>query len=425
MSFAAGRHFLQVPGPSDVPDRVLRAIAAPTIDHRGPAFASLAVEVTEGLKAVFRTTGPVVIYPSSGTGAWEAALANTLSPGDRVLMFETGHFATLWKQMAERLSLAVDFIPGDWRHGVSSVAVEAALAEDSDHAIKAVCCVHNETSTGVTSNVLAVRRIMDALGHPALLMVDTVSSLASIDYRHDEWGVDVTVASSQKGLMLPPGLAFNAIGERALAASKAAELRRSYWRWEDMLASNRTGAFAYTPATNLLFGLKEALTILFEEGLDAVFARHAIHARATRTAVDAWGLDIQSLDPAEHSATVTAVVMPDGHDADVFRQLVLDRFNMSLGAGLGRTRGRIFRIGHLGSFNALMLAGTLSGIEMGLAAFGVPHRRGGVQAALDILSRPIGVSDTPTPAASGRLASARSHQTRPVEQASTATLEKE
>lgn len=382
----SGRHFLQIPGPTNVPDRVLRAIDRPTIDHRGPEFAALGKAVLEGMKNVFKTAGDVVIYPSSGTGAWEAALVNTLSPGDRVLMAETGHFAALWKRLAERLSLAVDFLPGDWRHGVDAAAIEASLRDDGAHAIKAVCVVHNETSTGVTSRIAEVRAALDRVGHPALLMVDTISSLASIDYRHDEWGVDVTVGGSQKGLMLPPGLGFNAISAKALAASRTARLPRSYWDWQEMLRVNPSGYFPYTPATNLLYGLHESLEMLFAEGLDNVFARHRRHAEATRRAVRAWGLDVLCLDAAEYSASLTAVLMPEGHDADAFRRVVLDRFDMSLGQGLGKLAGRIFRIGHLGWFNDLMLCGTLSGVEMGLGLAGVPHRRGGVQAALDYLA---------------------------------------
>lgn len=387
MSFRTGRHFLQIPGPTNVPDRILRAVSRAVIDHRGPEFAKLGAAVLEGLKAIFKTTNPIVIYPASGTGAWEAALVNSLSPGDKVLMFETGHFATLWRQLAERLSLVVDSVPGDWRHGVSASHVEAKLAEDRRREIKAVCCVHNETSTGVTSDIRAVRKAMDAAGHHALLLVDTVSSLASMDYRHDEWGVDVTVAGSQKGLMLPPGLGFNALSDKALKASKTAALPRSYWRWEDMLGPNQSGFFPYTPATNLLFGLHEALAMLREEGLDSVFARHATHAAAVRAAVRAWGLEVLCANPAEYSSSLTAVVMPGSHDADEFRRIVLDRFDMSLGSGLGKLKGSVFRIGHLGSFNDLMLAGTLSGVEMGLALAAVPHRRGGVQAALDSLCK--------------------------------------
>ena len=381
----SGRHFLQIPGPTNVPDRVLRAIDRPTIDHRGPEFAALGKAVLSGMKQVFRTDGPVVIYPASGTGAWEAALVNTLSPGDRVLMAETGHFAQLWKRLAERLALAVEFVPGDWRHGVDPAQIEQRLRADGSHAIKAVCVVHNETSTGVTTRIADVRAAIDRARHPALFMVDTISSLGSMDYRHDEWGVDVTVGGSQKGLMLPPGLSFNAIGTKALAASKNARLARSYFDWSEMLASNAKGYFPYTPATNLLYGLHEALAMLAEEGLDHVFARHARHAEATRRAVRAWGLELLCLEPAEYSASLTAVLMPDGHDADAFRRVTLDRFDLSLGQGLGKLSGRIFRIGHLGWFNDLMLCGTLAGVEMGLSAAGVPHRKGGVQAALDHL----------------------------------------
>jgi len=382
----SGRHFLQIPGPTNVPDRILRAMSRPTIDHRGPEFARIAREAIEGLQQVFQTTGPVVIYPSSGTGAWEAALVNTLSPGDRVLMFETGHFATLWRNMAVRLGLQVDFVPGDWRHGVDPAVVESKLAEDRGHAIKAVAVVHNETSTGVASRIAEVRRRMDQVGHPALLLVDTISSLASIEYRHDEWGVDVTVGCSQKGLMLPPGLGLNAISEKALVAARSARLARSYWDWEPMIKDNKAGFFPYTPATNLLYGLREAIHMLLEEGLDNVFARHTRHAEATRRAVKAWGLEVVCLDPEEYSSSLTAVMLPGGHDADALRQVILERFDMSLGTGLGKLKGKIFRIGHLGDFNDLMLAGTLSGVEMGLTLAGVPFTRGGVAAALDFLS---------------------------------------
>ena len=382
----SGRHFLQIPGPTNVPDRILRAMSRPTIDHRGPEFARIAREVIEGLQQVFKTTGAVVIYPSSGTGAWEAALVNTLSPGDRVLMFETGHFATLWRNMTVCLGLQVDFVPGDWRRGVDPAVVEAKLAEDRGHAVKAVALVHNETSTGVTSRVGEVRKRMDRVGHPALLLVDTISSLASIEYRHDEWGVDVTVGCSQKGLMLPPGLGLNAISEKALVAAKAARLARSYWDWEPMIKDSKSGFFPYTPATNLLYGLREAIHMLFEEGLDTVFARHTRHAEATRRAVKAWGLEVVCLNPEEYSSSLTAVMMPDGHDADALRKIILERFDMSLGTGLGKLKGKIFRIGHLGDFNGLMLAGTLSGVEMGQALAGVPFTRGGVAAALEYLS---------------------------------------
>ncbi len=381
----SGRHFLQIPGPTNVPERVLRAIDRPTIDHRGPEFARLTQEILEGLKEVFRTRGPIVTYAASGTGAWEAALVNTLSPGDRVLMFETGHFATLWRAMAERLGLVVDFVPGDWRSGVDPARVEAKLAEDRGHAIKAVMAVHNETSTGVTSRIALVRHAIDRAGHPALFMVDTISSLASIDYRHDEWGVDVTVAGSQKGLMLPPGLSFNAVSEKALAAGKHAKLPRSYWRWDETIAMNRQGYFPSTPATNLLYGLHEALAMLREEGLPNVLARHARHAEATRRAVRGWGLEVLCRDPAEYSGSLTAVLLPEGHDADLLRKEILARYDLSLGTGLGKLAGRVFRIGHLGWFNDLMLCGTLCGVEMGLAVREVPHRADGVQEALAFL----------------------------------------
>lgn len=385
MKAKAGRHFLQIPGPTNVPDRILRALAAPTIDHRGPEFAELTREVLERLARVFKTKGPVVIYPSSGTGAWEASLVNTLSPGDRILMFETGHFATLWRNMAVGLGLKVDFVPTDWRRGADPEVVEDKLSKDRDRTIKAVAVVHNETSTGVTSRIAEIRRAIDAAGHPALLLVDTISSLASIDYRHDEWGVDVTVGCSQKGLMLPPGLGFNALSPKALEASKTAGLPRSFWDWRPMLQANQDGFFPYTPATNLLYGLKEALIMLEEEGLERVFARHARLAEATRRAVAAWGLEIQCANPLEHSNTLTGVRMPDGIDADKVRGVILESFNMSLGTGLGKLKGKIFRIGHLGDFNELMLMGTLAGVEMGLALARVPHRSGGVQAAMDYL----------------------------------------
>jgi alanine-glyoxylate transaminase / serine-glyoxylate transaminase / serine-pyruvate transaminase len=381
----SGRHFLQIPGPTNVPDRVLRAIDQPTIDHRGPEFARMTLTILGGLKKLFACDGQVVIYPASGTGAWEAALVNTLSPGDRVLMFETGHFATLWRRIADKLGLVVDFVPGDWRTGVDAADVESRLKQDSGHEIKAVLVVHNETSTGVTSGIPAIRRAIDRASHPALLMVDAISSLASIDYRHSEWGVDVTVAGSQKGMMLPPGLSFNAIGDKALAAGKQARLPRAYWSWDEMLASNRTGYFPYTPATNLLYGLHEAIEMLMEEGLANVFARHDRHAEATRRAVRAWGLEIVCRNPAEYSSALTAIMMPEGHDADAFRREVLTRYDMSLGMGLGRLAGRVFRIGHLGFFNDLSLCGTLCGVEMGLAVAAAPHRRGGVDAALEYL----------------------------------------
>ncbi len=387
MSRAAGRHFLQIPGPTNVPDRVLRAIDFPTMDHRGPEFADLGKGVLEGMKRVFKTVkGEVVIYPASGTGAWEAALVNTLSPGDKVLMYETGHFAALWQKLATRLGLDAEYLAGDWRHGADPATIEKRLRADDKKTIKAVCVVHNETSTGVTSRIAEVRKAIDAAKHPALLMVDTISSLASIDYRHDEWGVDVTVAGSQKGLMLPPGLSFNCISQKALSASKTAKLPRSYWAWDEMLANGKSGYFPYTPATNLLYGLREALKMLLdEEGLDNVFARHQRHAEATRRAVRAWGLEVLALDPREYSGSLTAIVMPAGQDADRARKVILEAFDMSLGTGLGKLAGKVFRIGHLGDFNDLTLMGTLAGVEMGLELAGVPVKKGGVQAAMDYL----------------------------------------
>ena len=386
MTTPAGRHFLQIPGPTNVPGRILRAIERPTIDHRGPEFGRFGERVLSGLREVFRTRGNVLIFPSSGTGAWEAALVNTLSPGDTVLMCETGHFSTLWSEMARRLGLTVEVLEGDWRTGADPARIEARLAEDRDRAVQAVAVVHNETSTGVTSRIGAVRAALDAAGHPALLLVDTISSLASIDYRHEEWGVDVSVGGSQKGLMLPPGLGFNAVSERALAASRTAGMARSYWEWEAMLGANRTGFFPYTPATNLLYGLAEAIDMLREEGLGNVFRRHDRHAEATRRAVRAWGLEVWCRRPEEYSSSLTAVRVPEGHSADALRRTILETFDMSLGNGLGRLADSVFRIGHLGAFNDLMLAGTLSGIEMGLHLAGVPHRRGGVDAALAFLA---------------------------------------
>jgi len=385
-----GRHFLQIPGPTNVPDRVLRAIDRPVIDHRGPEFAKLAAEVLEGLRPIFQTRGSVVIYPGSGTGAWEAAIVNTLSPGDHVLMFETGHFSGLWRQVAENFGVQVEYLPGNWRHGVVPSEIEARLAADKDHSFRAVLVVHSETSTGVTSRISEVRAAMDRVRHPALLMVDAISSLGSLDFRHDEWGVDVTVAGSQKGLMLPPGLSFNAISEKALAASKTAKLPRAYWDWQQMLESNRTGFFPFTPATNMLFGLREALHMLGEEGLPNVFRRHQRHGEATRAAVRAWGLEILCEEPREYSNSLTAVLMPEGHNADNLRKIILEHFDMSLGAGLSKVAGKVFRIGHLGSFNDLTLAGTLSGVEMGLRLAGVPHKDGGVAAALDSLTAASG-----------------------------------
>lgn len=391
MTQPSGRHFLQIPGPTNVPERVLRAMSRPTIDHRGPEFQTLASELFVEIRKIFQTGQPVLIYPSSGTGAWEAALANSLSPGDRILMCETGHFAALWSEMARRLGFEPELIATDWRRGVDPAAVEQRLGADRERAIKAVCVVHNETSTGVTSRIPAVRSAIDAAAHPALLMVDTISSLGSIDFRMDEWGVDVTVCGSQKGLMLPPGLSFNAVSSKALAASEASRSAKSYWDWGEMLAANRRGFFPYTPATNLLYGLREAVAMLLEEGLPAVFARHERHAEATRRAVRAWGLEVLCAEPEEYSATLTAVLLPDGHDADELRRVILDAFDLSLGTGLGRLTGKVFRIGHLGSFNDLMLAGTLSGVEMGLGMSGVPHEPGGVQAALDHLAATVAV----------------------------------
>ena len=384
----AGRHFLQIPGPTNVPDRVLRAIDFPTIDHRGPEFGVLGKNLLAGMKRVFKSTqSEVVIYPASGTGAWEAALVNTLSPGDRVLMYETGHFATLWQKMATKLGLEVEFIAADWRRGADPEAIEKRLRADSAKIIKAVCVVHNETSTGVVSRIAEIRKAIDAAGHPALFMVDTISSLASIDYRHDEWGVDITVAGSQKGLMLPPGLSFNCISPKALAAAKSARLPRSYWAWDEMIANGKTGYFPYTPATNLLYGLAEALKMLLdEEGLDAVFARHQRHAEATRRAVRGWGLEVFALEPREYSASLTGVLMPAGHDADRVRKVILEAFDLSLGTGLTKLGGKMFRIGHLGDFNDLTLMGTLAGVEMGLELAGVPVKKDGVQAAMQYLS---------------------------------------
>jgi alanine-glyoxylate transaminase/serine-glyoxylate transaminase/serine-pyruvate transaminase len=384
----AGRHFLQIPGPTNVPDRVLRAIDFPTMDHRGPEFATLGKEVLSGLKRVFKSRqDEVVIYPASGTGAWEAALVNTLSPGEHVLMAETGHFATLWQKMAAKLGVEVEFLPGDWRHGADPEAIEKRLRADSEKRLKAVCVVHNETSTGVVSRIADIRKAIDAVKHPALFMVDTISSLASMDYRHDEWGVDVTVAGSQKGLMLPPGLSFNCISPKALAAAKNARLPRSYWAWDEMIANGKSGYFPYTPATNLLYGLREALKMLLdEEGLDAVFARHQRHAEATRRAVRAWGLEVFALDPREYSASLTGVLMPAGHDADRVRKVILEAFDVSLGTGLTKLGGKMFRIGHLGDFNDLMLMGTLAGVEMGLGLAGVSVKKEGVQAAMAYLA---------------------------------------
>ncbi len=395
-SFArpAGRHFLQIPGPTAVPERILRAIDHQVIDHRGPEFQALGKEVLAGIKEVFQTQHPVIIYPASGTGAWEAALVNTLSPGDAVLMVETGHFATLWQKIAVKLGLMPEFIAGDWRHGVDAASIEARLREDKAHAIKAVCVVHSETSTGVISNIHAVRQAIDRAAHPALLLVDTISSLGSVDYRHDEWGVDVTVGGSQKGLMLPPGLSFNALSPKALAANKTSKLPKAFWAWDEMLEANKTGFFPYTPATTMLYGLREAITMMKEEGFANVFARHVRHGEATRRAVRAWGLEVLAVNAAELSPVLTAVLMPQGHDADRFRDIVLRNFDMSLGMGLSKLKGKIFRIGHLGDFNDLTLMGTLAGVEMGLKLAGVTHQQGGVSAAMQYLAECAGTKAT-------------------------------
>ena len=385
-SFATGRHFLQIPGPTNCPLPVLEAIARPTIDHRGPEFKRLAGDVLTGIRPIFGTREPVVIYPASGTGAWEAALVNTLSPGDHILMFETGWFSSLWSKLAGRLGLKAEIMPGDWRSGVDAAAIEARLREDRAHAIKAVCVVHNETSTGVASDIPALRKAIDAAGHPALMMVDTISSLGSIEYDHDGWGVDVTVAGSQKGLMLPPGLSFNAVSAKAREAAAKARLPRAFWDWEDMITANASQVFPYTPATNMLQGLKVAIELLQAEGMDNVFARHERAARATRAAVAQWGFETQCADPARHSASLTAVRLPEGHSADALRETILERANMSLGNGLGQLADRVFRIGHLGDFNDASVTGTIAGVELGLKQAGIPHRGGGVEAALGILA---------------------------------------
>lgn len=396
----AGRHFLNIPGPTPVPDRILRAMDMPVIDHRGPEFTRLCRRVLDGIKTIFKCAGPVIIYPASGTGAWEAALTNTLSPGDRILMVETGHFATLWKNMSAKLGIQPEFIASDWRTGADPAAIEARLREDKAHAFKAVCVVHNETSTGCVSHIDAVRKAIDAAGHPALLMVDTISSLASIDYRHDEWGVDVTVGGSQKGLMLPPGLSFNALGSKALAAAKTAKLPRSFWGWEEMIAANKGSSFPYTPATNMLYGLAEAIDMLHEEGLENVFARHDRLAEATRRAVRAWGLEVWCREPKDYSSSLTAVLVPSGYNADAFRQAALRYFNVSLGSGLTKLAGKVFRIGHLGDTNDLTIVGALAGVEMGLQVSGVPHKAGGVQAAVDYL---VSVHDVPSASAASEI----------------------
>ena len=381
----SGKHFLQIPGPTNVPDRVLRAMDYPTIDHRGPDFAELGLRVLDRIKLIFKTSEPVIIFPASGTGAWEAAMVNTLSAGDKILMFETGHFSTLWYDIAHKFKLEIDFVKGDWRTGVDPNIVESKLKEDTEKKIKAVCAVHNETSTGVTSRIGEIRKAMDNADHPALLFVDTISSLGSIDYRHEEWKVDVTVGGSQKGLLLPPGLSFNAISSKALDAYKNSDLPKSYWDWEPMIENNKKGYFPYTPATNLLYGLDEAINILTEEGLENVFNRHNRFAEATRIAVNAWGLEILCKNPNEYSSSLTAVLVPEGHDADSLRKIILDDYNMSLGTGLAKVAGKVFRIGHLGDFNELMLAGTLSGVEMGLMKSKIPFNKGGILKALEYL----------------------------------------
>ena len=378
-----GRHFLQIPGPTNCPDRILRAMDRPIIDHRGPEFAELGFEVLEGIRPIFKTSGPVIMYPGSGTGAWEAAIVNTLSPGDRVVMFDVGHFAYLWRRMAQSLGLQVDCVPGDWRRGADLQQLEARLTTDTTHQIKAVMVVHNETATGATSNIAGVRKIMDAAHHPALLLVDAISSLGAIDLRHDEWGIDVTIAGSQKGLMLPPGMGFNAVSEKALRANESARMPRAYWDWQDILKQNKAGFFPYTPPTNLLYGLRESILMLKEEGLENVFRRHDRHAQATRAAISHWGLEIVCQAPEDYSSTVTAVLTPEGHNADHLRKVILENFDLALGAGLSKLQGKAFRIGHLGHFNDLMLMGTLGGVEMGLRLAGVPHREGGVMAALE------------------------------------------
>ena len=382
----SGRHFLQIPGPTNVPDSILRAINAPTIDHRGPEFAALTRDILDKLPRVFQTKGPIIIFPASGTGAWEAALVNCLSPADKILMCDTGHFANGWSRIANKIGLNAEIIPADWRQGADPDVIKTRLEKDNNRLIKAVCVVHNETSTGVVSDIKAIRAVINQANHPALLMVDTISSLASLDYRHDEWGVDVTVAGSQKGLMLPPGLSFNAISARALQASKKSTFFNAYWNWDDILASNKEGQFPYTPSTNLLYGLQAALNMLLDEGLENVFSRHLRLAEAARCAVRAWGLEILCQNADRYSNSLTAVLVPDGHNADQLRKIILENFNMSLGNGLGQLSGKVFRIGHLGDFNELSLIGTLGGVEMGLKLAQIPHKRGGAQAAIDFLT---------------------------------------
>lgn len=386
-SLRPGKHLLQIPGPTNIPDRVLRAMSYPTIDHRGPDFAEITKRVLERLKGIFKTTQPVIMYPASGTGAWEAAIVNTLNPKDKVLMFETGQFSYLWAEQAKKLSLDVELVPGDWRHGIDHKVVEQKLSQDKDHKIKALLVLHNETATGITNNIGNIRKAMDSAKHPALLLVDTISSLASIDYRHDEWKVDVTVCGSQKGLLLPPGLSFNAISQKALEAHSRSTMQKAYWDWKPMLENNKNGFFPYTPATNLIFGLDEALNMLMEEGLENIFKRHTRLAEATRIAVKAWGLEILAKNPEEYSNTITAILLPEGYDSDSLRKVILDEYNMSLGMGLNKIKGKVFRIGHLGDFNDLMLAGALAGVEMGLKKSKIPFKSGGLMAAMDYLSK--------------------------------------
>ena len=386
-SLRPGKHLLQIPGPTNIPDRVLRAMSYPTIDHRGPDFAEITKRVLDRLKGIFKTTQPVIMYPASGTGAWEAAIVNTLNPKDKVLMFETGQFSYLWAEQAKKLSLDVELVPGDWRHGIDHKVVEQKLSQDKDHKIKALLVLHNETATGITNNIGNIRKAMDSAKHPALLLVDTISSLASIDYRHDEWKVDVTVGGSQKGLLLPPGLSFNAISQKALEAHSRSTMQKAYWDWKPMLENNKNGFFPYTPATNLIFGLDEALNMLMEEGLENIFKRHTRLAEATRIAVRAWGLEILAKNPEEYSNTITAILLPEGYDSDSLRKVILDEYNMSLGMGLNKIKGKVFRIGHLGDFNDLMLAGALAGVEMGLKKSKIPFKSGGIMAAIDYLSK--------------------------------------
>ena len=384
-NYKPGKHFLQLPGPSNVPDRILRAMDFPTIDHRGPDFSLLAQDCLEGMKTIFKTKENVIIYPASGTGAWEAALVNIVNSGELVLMVETGHFASLWENMAKKLDINCEFLKTDWRRGVDPQAIEDRLKKDTNNEIKALCVVHNETSTGSTSRISEVRKAIDNAGHDCILMVDTISGLGSMEFKHDEWGVDVTISGSQKGLMLPPGLSFNAVSEKALSISKKSGMKRSYWDWQDQVDSNKLGSFPYTPATNLLYGLKEAIKMLHEEGLENVFKRHDRHAEATRAAVQAWGLEVLCLDDRDFSSVLTAVLLPEGSNADSLRKIILENFNMSLGNGLSKLAGKVFRIGHLGDFNDLMLMGTLNGVEMGLSLAGIPFQKGGSQTAMQTL----------------------------------------